>query len=95
MLDEGQAQRTLAGVVGDGVGHQINVQLIRDLFHDLGFADARRAHQQNGPLAHGGNAIGAEFVLGQVGAHRVDDFLFGSFDVHSIMLLVWAGWWLR
>ena len=33
--DEGQAHGALAGVVGDGVGHQRNVALLRDLLHAL------------------------------------------------------------
>ena len=34
LLDEGQAQGALPGVVGHGVGHQAHVQLLGDLLHD-------------------------------------------------------------
>ena len=54
-FDEGQAHGALAGVVGDGVGHQAHAGLGGHLLHDLGFAHARGAHQQDGPLADRGD----------------------------------------
>ncbi len=56
LFDEGQADGALPGVVGDGVGHQAHPRLGGDLGHDLGLADARRAHEQNGPLPDGRDA---------------------------------------
>ena len=55
LFDEGQAHGALAGVVGDGVGHQAHAGLGGHLLHDLGFAHARGAHQQDGPLADRGD----------------------------------------
>ena len=81
--DERQADGALAGVVGDGVGHQRNVALLRDLLHDLGLADARRAHQQNGALPHGGDQRAANVVRGKVRLHGALNFLFGTLNIHG------------
>ena len=81
--DERQADGALAGVVGDSVGHQRNVALLRDLLHDLGLADARRAHQQNGALPHGGDQRAANVVRGKVRLHGALDFLFGTLNIHG------------
>ena len=83
VADKWQAHGALAGVVGDGVCHQRNAAFLRDLLHDLGFANARRAHQQNRPLADGRNQRGAGIVHGKVCLDRVFNFLFGAFDVHG------------
>ena len=66
LFDEGQADGALPGVVGDGVGHQAHAGLRGDLLHDLGLADARRAHQQHGPLAHRGDEVVPQLVPGQI-----------------------------
>ena len=81
--DEGQAHGTLPRVVGDGIGHQRNVALLRNLLHNLGFAYARRAHQQNGALADGRYQRAADIVRGKVGLHRTLDFLFGTLNIHG------------
>ena len=81
--DEGQAHGALAGVVGDGVGHQCHAALPGGLLHDLGLADARRAHQQDGALPDGGNGILTQCVLSQVGFDSVFDLFFGAFDIHK------------
>ena len=83
LLDEGEAQGGLAGVVGDGVAHQADAQLAGDLLHDLGLADARRAHEEERPLPHRRDAPGPQLVFGQVGPDGVLDLLFGAFDVHG------------
>ena len=44
LVDLGQADGTLAGVMGHGVGNQTDVQLLGNLFHDGRFSDAGRAH---------------------------------------------------
>ena len=67
LLDHGQAHGALAGVVGNGVGHQTHAALRGDLLHNLGLADARRPHQQHGPLPDGGNEIVAQGVSGEIG----------------------------
>ena len=70
-------------MVGDGIGHQRNVALLRNLLHNLGFAYARRAHQQNGALADGRYQRAANIVRGKVGLHRTLDFLFGTLNIHG------------
>ena len=91
LLDHGQAHGALAGVVGDGIGHQGHPLLPGNLLHDLGFSDAWRAHQQNGPLANGGNGILAVLVPAEIGPDRVGDLLFGTLDVQGSQLLLWQG----
>ena len=81
--DEGQAQGALAGVVGHGVAHQPHPQLRRDLLHDGGLADARRAHQEHGPLLFNGDDVATELVLGKIRRHGVLDLRFSLFDVHN------------
>ena len=81
--DKGQAHGALAGVVGDGVGHQRHPALPGGLLQDLGLADARRAHQQNRALAHRRDGVFPQGVLGQIGFHRPLDFFFCAFDIHS------------
>ena len=83
VLDVGQAERGLARVVGQRIGHQPHMGLVRDLLHDLGLADARRAHEQGGALTDGRDAVRAELVAREIGAQRVFDLVFGSFDVHK------------
>ena len=82
MLDEGQADGALAGVVGDGVSHQAHAGLGGDLLHDLGLAHARGTHQQHRPLPDGGDEVIPQLVPGQVGPEGVGDLLFRLFDVH-------------
>ena len=82
LFDEGQADGTLPGVVGDGVGHQAHAGLGGDLLHDLGLAHARRAHQQHRPLAHRGDQVVAQLVPGQIRLQGVGDLLLCLFDVH-------------
>ena len=91
VLDVGQAERGLARVVGQRVGHQPDAGLLRDLLHDLGLADARRAHQQDGALPDGRDAVGAELVAREIGAQRVLDLIFGSFDMHKQVSLRLVG----
>ena len=67
LVELGQADGALAGVVGHGVGNQTDVQLLGNLFHDGGFSDAGRAHQQDWPLADGGKQIIPPFILTQIG----------------------------
>ena len=82
MVDIGQAEGALAGVMGDGIGDQAHTSLGRNLLHDLGLANARRAHQQDRTLAHGRDLVLAERVAGKVGFDGIGNLLFGSFDVH-------------
>ena len=84
LFDERQADGALAGVVGDGVGHQAHALLRRDLLHDLGLADARRAHQQHGPLPDRGDQVIPQGVLFEIRLQRVGDLLLCLFDVHSV-----------
>ena len=81
--DEGQAHGALAGVVGDGVGHQCHPALPGHLLHHLRFANARRAHQQDGALPDGGNGVFAQRILGKVSFYGMLDLFFGTFDIHN------------
>ena len=81
--DKRQADGALAGVVGDGVGHQRNAALLGDLLHDLGLADARRAHQQDGALAYRRDQRCTGVIAGKVSPHGLFDFLFRTLNIHS------------
>ncbi|CAN4034599.1 Iron-uptake system permease protein FeuB, partial [Dysosmobacter welbionis] len=87
LFDEGQADGALSGVVGDGVGHQAHAGLGGDLLHDLGLAHARRAHQQHRPLAHCGDQVVPQLVLGQIRLQGIGDLLLCLFDVHIVSSL--------
>ena len=82
LRDEREADRGLARVVRDGVRHEVDAQLGRDLLHDGGLADARRAHEEHRALLLDRDPVGAGLVLQEIGADRVDDFLFCFDDVH-------------
>ena len=81
--DKGQAHGALTGMVGDGVGHQRHAAIPGGLLHDLGLAHTRRAHQQDGTLAHSGDLILSQLVLGKVGPDGALDLFFCSFDIHT------------
>ncbi len=66
VADKRQADCALAGVVRDAVRNEGNAAFPCDLFHNGCFADARRAHQQYGALAHDGDAVCTEFILCEV-----------------------------
>jgi hypothetical protein len=83
LADEGQAHGALAGVVGDGVGHQRHAALPGYLLHHLRLANARRPHEQNGTLPDGRDGVFAQSILGKVGFYGVFNFFFGSFDIHN------------
>ena len=85
LRDEGQAERALARVVRHRVRHEPHVEVLRDLLHDGRLADAGRAQQEHGALSLGGEAVGAELVLREVGDHRVFDLLLGLLDVHAVL----------
>ena len=90
--DERQAQRALARVVRHGVGHEPHVKLLGYLLDDGGFADARRAKQENGTLALGRQGVAAELIFCEIRLHGVLDLLFGLFDIHGGSLSVaWRG----
>ena len=88
LTDEGQAHGALAGVMGDGIGHQRHAALPRRLLHDLGLADARRPHQQDGALADGRDGVFAQSIFGEVRFDGMLDLFFGSFDVHILSLVI-------
>ena len=86
--DKGQTHSALPGVVGDGVGHQRHPALPGYLLHHLCFANARRAHQQDGALPDGGNGVFAQRILGKVGFYGMFDLFLGTFDIHNIFPLL-------
>ena len=88
LTDEGQAHGALAGVMGDGIGHQRHAALPRRLLHDLGLADARRPHQQDRALADGRDGVFAQSIFGEVRFDGMLDLFFGSFDVHILSLVI-------
>ena len=83
MRNKGQADGTLPGMVGNGIGDQIDPALQGYLLHNGGLADAGRADHQDGPLPFDRNLICACFILFQIGFDGVDDFLLCLFDIHS------------
>ena len=82
LRDEREADGRLACVMRDGVRHEVDAELRRDLLHDGGLADARRAHEEHRALLLDRDPVGAGLVLQEIGADRVDDFLFCFDDVH-------------
>ena len=86
--DKGQTHGALPGVVGNGVGHQCHPALPGHLLHHLRFANARRAHQQDGALSDGGNGVFAQRILGKVSFYGMLDLFFGTFNVHNSSPLV-------
>ena len=86
--DEGQTHGALAGVVGDGIGHQCHPALPGHLLHHLGLTDARRPHEQDGALPDGRDGVFPQRILGKVGFYGMLDFFFGAFDVHNSFPLV-------
>ena len=80
--DKRQPHGTLPGVVGNGIGYQVDLTFPGDLLHDLCLSDSRRAHQQNGALPDGRNAVFSIGVLDQICLYSVLDLLFCSFNVH-------------
>ena len=87
-LNERQTEGALAGMVGHGIAHQTHAQLLGDLLHDGGLSDARRTHEENGPLLFQRDHIGAELVFGEVSRHGVFDLLFRLLDIHISVLSV-------
>ena len=83
LFDKRQTERGLARVVGQRVGHQTHAGLLRDLLHDLGLADARRADEQHRTLPDGRNAPRPEFVLREIRTQRVLYLLLRSFYIHE------------
>lgn len=86
--DKGQTHGALAGVVGDGIGHQCHPALPGHLLHHLRFANARRAHQQDGALPDGGNGVFAQRILGKVSFYGMLDLFLGTFDIHIALPLL-------
>ena len=75
---KGQTNGALTGVMGDGIRYKSNAAFAGSLLHNRGFADARRAHQQDRTLMNRWNQIGSIRILGQICFDRVDNFLFGT-----------------
>ena len=86
LLDEGQTQGALPCVMGHGIAHQPHAQLLGDLLHNGGLADARRAHEKDRPLLFQGDHIGPELVFCKIRRHGVFDLLFCLLDIHGFIL---------
>ena len=85
-LNMGQADGALAGVVGDGIGHQSHAAAPGDLFHDGRLSDTRRAHQQNGTLVYRRKQIIPGAILAKIRLQGMDDLLFCFLNIHRILL---------
>ena len=83
VLDKGQADGALPGMVSDGVGHQADAALLGNLLHDLGLSYARRADEQHRPLPDGGDLIGPVPVPQQIRLNGVLDLFLGSLNIQS------------
>ena len=83
LRDIGEAEGALPGVVGHGVGDQDHAQLLGDLFHDRGLADARRADEEDRALAVERDLIIAQLVFCKIGGHRVFDLFLRFLNIHS------------
>ena len=68
----------------DRITDQIHMQLLRDLFHDRGFADAGRSHQQNGALLFARDQQISRIVRCEIGAHGVVYFFFCFCNGHGM-----------
>ena len=94
--EEGQAQQGLAGVVGEGVGEQGQIQFPGHLAHHLGLADARRAHEADGPGPPAVHKVPALAVLLKVELRRLAQQVAGLtdgdglrvFQLHDSILLL-------
>ena len=69
--------------MGHGVGNQAHVQLLGDLLHDCGLADAGRADHEDRALALDGDDVVSELVLGKIGRDGVFNLFLRFFDVHG------------
>ena len=81
--NERQSEGALARVMRHGVGNETHFELLRDLLHDGGLADAGCADQEDGALPVDGKAILPEFVFGEIRFHGPFDLLFCLPDVHG------------
>ena len=86
LADQRQPQRALARVVGHGVGHQIDLQLLRQLIEYRRLADARRSHEKKRPLMHEWHAERAIRRSFGIGKHRAPDFFLCLFYIHPSSL---------
>ena len=77
-----QTDSTLAGMMGDGIGHQTDTAFLRYLLHDLGLSDTRRSDQQDRALPYRGDLIFPVLIFKQIRLYTVPDFLFCPFNVH-------------
>ena len=82
LTDKRKPHGALSCMVGDCVGHERDAAFLCNLLHNLGFANARRAHQQNGTLTDGRNQRFTGVVHRKIGFDGLLNLLFGSFDIH-------------
>ena len=83
-----QSDGRLSGMVGNGIGNQIDSQLLCHLLHDSGFSDSRRSHQEQRSLPFHRNFIATGGILLMIGLHRPFDFFFCFFYIHKVLLIV-------
>ena len=83
-----QSDGRLSGMVGNGIGNQIDSQFLCHLLHDSGFSDSRRSHQEQRSLPFHRNFIATGGILLVIGLHRPFDFFFCFFYIHKVLLIV-------
>ena len=88
--DNGKSYGTLAGVVRDGIGGKTDSAFPGNLFHDGSLADPGWSDQKNRTLADRGHEILSVRVFTSVDLYRVENFFFGFFNIHSVILSGYA-----
>ena len=77
-----QSYRALTGMMGDGIGHEPNLAFLCDLLHNGCFADSRRSHQKDWPLAHQRIDVPTLFVFSQISQKGMLNLIFCFFYIH-------------
>ena len=73
----------LPGMMRDGIGHQVNVKLLRNLLHDGSFSYSGRSHEEHRSLFFHRNPVGSGLILHKISLYCIYNFLFRFFDVHN------------
>ena len=88
--DNGKSYGTLAGVMRDSIGGKTDSTFAGNLFHDGSLADPGWSDQENRPLADRGHEILSVCIFACIDLYRVEDFFFGFFDIHGVILSGYA-----
>ena len=77
-------------MVRDGIGGKTDSAFPGNLFHDGSLADPGWSDQKNRTLADRGHEILSVRVFTSVDLYRVENFFFGFFNIHSVILSGYA-----